>query len=146
MLRSLNQFIRIQRALVAVKRFYLTKFWGMNIHSSVILSLSARLDKTNPKGIHIGEDTYVAFDAAILSHDMTRGMKTDTVIGKKCFVGARSIILPGVKIGDGCVIGSGSVVTKDIPSGCAAAGNPARVLRENIETLSYGRLKKQGTT
>nr|WP_281927931.1 acyltransferase [Roseibium album] len=118
----------------------------MNIHSSVILSLSARLDKTNPKGIHIGEDTYVAFDAAILSHDMTRGMKTDTVIGKKCFVGARSIILPGVKIGDGCVIGSGSVVTKDIPSGCAAAGNPARVLRENIETLSYGRLKKQGTT
>lgn len=141
MFKSLNQFIRLQRVLVAIKRQYLVKVWGMNIHPTVVMSLSARLDKTNPGGIHIGEGTYIAFDAAILAHDMTRAMKVDTRIGKNCFIGARSIILPGIEIGDSCVVGSGSVVTKSIPAGCAVAGNPAKILRENIETLKFGRLK-----
>lgn len=51
-------------------------------------------------------------------------------IGKNCWIGAGALILPGVRIGDGSVIGAGSVVTKDIPAGCVAAGNPCRVLRE----------------
>lgn len=141
MLRSLNQFIRLQRLVVGLKRLYLCKVWGMDIHPSVVMSLSARLDKTHPRGIHVGEGTYIAFDAAVLAHDMTRAMKTDTRIGKNCFIGARSIILPGVTIGDGCVVGSGSVVTKDVPSGSAVAGNPAQIIRSGIETLEFGRLK-----
>ena len=52
------------------------------------------------------------------------------VIGKNCWIGAGAILLPGVKIGDHTVIGAGSVVTKDIPSGVVAVGNPCRVLRE----------------
>jgi maltose O-acetyltransferase len=51
-------------------------------------------------------------------------------IGSDCWVGGGAIILPGVKIGDKTVIGAGSVVTKDIPGGVLAAGNPCRVLRE----------------
>ncbi|ATN36120.1 acetyltransferase [Rhizobium sp. ACO-34A] len=141
MLRSLNQFIKLQRFVVGCKRLYLTKVWGMDIHPTVVMSLSARLDKTHPRGIHIGELTYIAFDAAILAHDMTRAIKTDTRIGKNCFIGARSIILPGVTIGDSCVIGSGSVVTKDVPPNSAVAGNPAQIIRSGIETLKFGRLK-----
>lgn len=45
------------------------------------------------------------------------------------FVGARSLILKGVTIGEKSIIGMGSVVTKDIPANCIAAGNPARVIR-----------------
>ena len=98
-------------------------------------------DKTNPKGVHIGAETYVAFDAAILTHDLTRGLKLDTRIGKRCFIGARSIILPGIEIGDECVIGAGSVVTRSLPPRTLAAGNPARVIRNDIEIISrYGRL------
>jgi acetyltransferase-like isoleucine patch superfamily enzyme len=50
-------------------------------------------------------------------------------IGNDVFVGARAIILKGVTVGDGSVVGAGSVVTEDIPSGVIAAGNPARVIR-----------------
>lgn len=51
-------------------------------------------------------------------------------IGDDTFIGARSIVLRGVRIGPGSVIGAGSLVTKDIPAGVVAAGSPARVLRE----------------
>lgn len=51
-------------------------------------------------------------------------------IGKNCWIGAGTIIVPGVTIGDNTVIGAGSVVTKDIPSDVVAVGNPCRVLRQ----------------
>ena len=50
-------------------------------------------------------------------------------IGLNCWIGAGALILPGVTIGDNTVIGAGSVVTRDIPSGVVAVGNPCRVLR-----------------
>lgn len=51
-------------------------------------------------------------------------------IGNNVWIGANSIILPGVTIGDNTVIGAGSVVTKDIPANVVAVGNPCRVMRE----------------
>lgn len=51
-------------------------------------------------------------------------------IGKNCWLGAGVLVMPGVTIGDNTVIGAGSVVTKDIPSGVVAVGNPCKVLRE----------------
>jgi maltose O-acetyltransferase len=48
-------------------------------------------------------------------------------IGSRCFIGDSVIVLPGVTIGDDCIIGAGSVVVHDIPSNSVAAGNPARV-------------------
>ena len=51
-------------------------------------------------------------------------------IGPNCWIGAGSIILPGVTIGEGTTIGAGSVVTKSMPSRVVAAGNPAQVIRQ----------------
>ena len=48
------------------------------------------------------------------------------IIGKGAWVGARSIILPGVRIGEGSVVTAGSVVSRDVPSHTVVAGNPAR--------------------
>ena len=54
-------------------------------------------------------------------------------IGSDVWVGGGAIILPGVRIGSRAVIGAGSVVTRDIPEGVFAAGNPCRVIREITE-------------
>lgn len=51
-------------------------------------------------------------------------------IGRNCWLGAGVIVLPGVTIGDNSVIGAGSIVTKDIPSGVVAVGNPCKVVRQ----------------
>lgn len=50
-------------------------------------------------------------------------------IGEDVWIGGSAVICPGVTIGDRAVIGAGSVVTKDIPAGVFAAGNPTRVIR-----------------
>ena len=57
-------------------------------------------------------------------------------VGKNCWICANTTILPGVTIGDNCVIGAGSVVTRDIPANSFAAGNPARVIRTLTEADS----------
>jgi acetyltransferase-like isoleucine patch superfamily enzyme len=51
------------------------------------------------------------------------------VIEDNVWIGAKAVILPGVRVGRNAVIGAGSIVTKDVPPSCVAAGNPARILR-----------------
>ena len=54
-------------------------------------------------------------------------------IGNNVWIGAHSVVLPGVSIGDNAVIGAGSIVTRDVPANTVAVGNPCRVLREISE-------------
>jgi acetyltransferase-like isoleucine patch superfamily enzyme len=137
-MRSLAQLERLRRCIIAIKRFYFTKLWGMDIHSTALFSLSAHFDTTYPSGIHIGAETYVAFGAVILSHDGARNVYADTWVGRRCFIGARCIVLPGVRIGDECIVGTGSVVTKDVPPRSMVAGNPAKIIERNIELDELG--------
>jgi len=70
-------------------------------------------------------------------HDVVRHTKLPqsdpVIIEDHVWIGTRAVILPGVRIGSRAVIGAGSIVTKDIPPRCVAAGNPARVLRHPTE-------------
>lgn len=112
----------------------------MDIDKTSVISVGARLDKTNPRGIHIGKGSYVTSGALILAHDYSRSLYDDTFIGDYCFIGANAIIMPGVKIGNNVIVGSGAVVTKNIVSNCIIAGNPAKIIKENIVTTIYGKL------
>ena len=91
--------------------------------------------------IEIGEDTILGAGSMVLDNDfhapgpgfswLTEYSKNSkpVKIGRGCFIGARSIILKGVTLGDRVIIGAGSVVTKDVPAYSVAAGNPAHVVR-----------------
>ena len=84
--------------------------------------------------ITIGDNVTLAPRVHILAHDASTGVfigkvrAANVVIGNNVFVGAGTIILPGVHIGNNVVIGAGSVVTKDIPDNSVAVGNPAKVI------------------
>jgi acetyltransferase-like isoleucine patch superfamily enzyme len=145
LLGSLNKLKSIRHILVSLKRLYLTKVWGMDLDPTCQFSLKARFDKTYPRGVHVGAESYVAFDAAILTHEMIRALYAHTRIGRRCFIGARSMIMPGVVVGDGSIVAAGSVVTKDVPARSIVAGNPARIIRTDVEVGAYGRLRTKVT-
>ncbi len=137
--------IEFRHGLLWIYNWYLRSFYGMKLAPDVRISLKARMDKTNPQCIEIGSQTLVAFDAIILSHDFATerhagSYQQITQIGSKCFIGCAAIIMPGVKIGDECIVASGSVVTKDVPAHSIVGGNPATVLRSGIHTRAFGRL------
>ena len=64
--------------------------------------------------------------AVVLAHDMTRGLYCDTRIGRGSVIGLRAIVMPGVTIGERCVVEPGALVTADVAAGTRVAGNPAR--------------------
>ena len=128
----------VRNVVVALRRQYLIRVWRMDIGEGTSISLSAKLDKTNPRGIHIGKYTAVTFGAAILTHDYVNQRDRDVYIGDNCFIGAHSIILPGVTIGDNCIVSAASVVVRDIPAGSLVTGNPARIVESNVKTDRYG--------
>jgi acetyltransferase-like isoleucine patch superfamily enzyme len=144
--RGLNKLGGLRNLLVDAKRALYRHVWGMDIHPTAQFSLSAKFDRTFPIGVHVGAYSYIAFDARILAHDRTRGLYLHTRVGANCFIGGGSMILPGVEIGDGCVVGAGSVVTKSVPARSVVAGNPAKVIRSNIDVGEFGRFADADAT
>lgn len=89
--------------------------------------------------IRIGQGACIAEGVVIRDsddHEILQPGYTKTApidIGNHVWIGHRATILKGVTIGDGAIIGAGSVVTRDVPAGCIAAGNPARIIKEHVE-------------
>lgn len=112
---------------------WLRIIYGMHLGRGVHVSWKAYLDKSiNPRGISIGEQTWVLSQSMILAHDYCRSLKVDTYIGANCIIGVRAIILPGCRIGSEVIVGAGSVVTKDVPDNCIVAGNPAKIIKYGV--------------
>lgn len=92
------------------------------------------IDPSHCYHIMIGDNVTLAPRVHILAHDTSTYMflgKTraaNVSVGNNVFVGAGTIILPGVHIGNRVIIGAGSIIAKDIPDNSVAAGNPAKVI------------------
>ncbi|BBL87604.1 hypothetical protein VroAM7_02570 [Vibrio rotiferianus] len=126
--------------VVVVRLSFLTRIYGMKIGEGTIISMKASVDKTNPKGVHIGRYSYVAYGAIVLTHDFINKKHVDTFIGDNVFIGAYAVITPGVSIANNVVIAAGSIVTKSIDeSNCIVAGNPAKVIKRDIAIGKYGK-------
>jgi acetyltransferase-like isoleucine patch superfamily enzyme len=93
-------------------------------------SIAARASVKIGHYCHLGHYTFVMDND---QHGVVRRMELPqsdpVIIEDHVWIGCKAVILPGVHIGSYAVIGAGSIVTKDIPPRCVAAGNPARVLR-----------------
>ncbi|MEK7762040.1 MAG: DapH/DapD/GlmU-related protein [Nitrospirota bacterium] len=114
---------------------------GLTVGHNFAMLEDVIIDPSHMWHIVIGNDVTLAPRVQILAHDASakrhlgRTRIGKVVIGDRVFVGASSIILPGVTIGSDVIIGAGSIVTGDIPGGVVAAGNPARVLCPLAEFL-----------
>lgn len=89
-----------------------------------------RVDALNPQLVEIGDFSVIGGESILLAHGPGFDERSVTSVGDYVYIGYRVTVLPGVKIGDGCIIGAGAIVTRNIPSGKVVAGNPATILRD----------------
>lgn len=131
------------------KKFIRPAIWrlcGCDLGKNVHIGHMVRMDFGNPQRIHIADDVILSNGVTILCHkrDVSLYYKgesalrlpfiyEDVYIGKGCQLGVNVTIMPGVHIGDGAIIGSGALVTKDVPAWSVAVGFPAKVIK-NIES------------
>lgn len=129
----------------------------VNIEKNAVFSAKVSLGSRSGIGINaringrcvIGDDVMMGTDCVIITrshrHDRTdipmmdQGFEEErpVFVGNDVWLGDRVIILPGVHIGDGCIIGAGSVVTRDIPPYSVAAGIPAKVIKDRKNAEEY---------
>jgi maltose O-acetyltransferase len=120
---------------------------GLRIGTGVSIQPGVIIDPSHCWLITIGNNVTLAPHVHILAHDAstkralgyTRIGRVD--IGDETFIGASSIILPGVTIGKSVIIGAGSVVTKDVPENTIAVGNPATIVGKTDEYMEKHKAK-----
>lgn len=111
--------------------------YNVSIGDNVFVNFNAVILDCAP--VRIGDGTQIGPGVQLLAADHPRDPRTrrdllelarPISIESNVWMGAAAIVLPGVSVGDDSIIGAGSVVTRDIPSGVLAVGNPCRVVRE----------------
>jgi maltose O-acetyltransferase len=118
---------------------------GLKVGSNFHMQQGCIIDGSHCNHIEIGNDVSFAPNVHILAHDastwwfLEHTRVANTTIGNKVFIGAGSIIMPGVTIGNEVIIGAGSVVTKDVPDNCVYAGNPAKFLMNTNDYIENQR-------
>ncbi|MBC7447031.1 MAG: hypothetical protein H7330_03135 [Hymenobacteraceae bacterium] len=110
-----------------------------HLHVGSYSMICARTTLNVNHAIHIGENVGIGEDVAIWTHGsylpVLEGFPADfgpVTIGRNVWLPAKSTVLPNRRIGDNVVIGTNTLVNKDLPSGCLAGGIPVRILKENV--------------
>ncbi len=126
---------------------------GKHVHFGKGVYANFNLTLVDDTHIYVGDHTMIGPNVTLATagHPILPALREEVYqfnlpvrIGRNCWLGAGVIVLPGVTIGDNTVVGAGSVVTRDLPAGVVAAGNPCRVLREigERDRLYYWRDKR----
>jgi maltose O-acetyltransferase len=107
---------------------------GLKLGKNILIADTFFFDPSHCYLISIGDNCYICPNVRLVAHDAsTKLFLNYTKFGKidikeNCFIGDSTIVLPNVTIGPNSIVGAGSIVTKTIPPGVVAAGNPARVI------------------
>jgi len=113
---------------------------GLKVGENFNMQQGVIIDDSHCWHIEIGDDVTLAPNVHILAHDASTKIFLDYTkigkvkIGNKVFIGASSVILPGVTVGNNVVIGAGSIVNKDVEDNSVMVGNPAKKVM-NIDTF-----------
>ena len=107
-------------------RFY--KRMGVKIGINVFIGKYSIIDDNFPELITIEDNANISFGVTIVAHDASKGKTERVLIRTGAYIGTRTIILPGVEIGENAIVGAGSVVTKNVEAGTKVAGVPAQKL------------------
>jgi len=109
---------------------------GVRMGANVGFAYGSFIDPYAPSMISFGDNVIVGFEAKIFVHMFTlsRQRVRPVTIGSNVLIGACSIIAPGVTIGDGATIAPGTLVTRDVPPGALAMGNPMRIKRRGASS------------
>jgi maltose O-acetyltransferase len=117
--------------------------YGYQIHVGSRVFANFGLVCLDVARITIGDDTRIGPGVQLLTptHPLAPGLRREgwesarpITIGRNVWLGGTVVVCPGVTIGDDAVVGAGSVVTRDLPAGVLAVGNPARVVRSIAES------------
>ncbi|KKB41414.1 acyltransferase [Bacillus thermotolerans] len=112
-----------------VKNGLYRSFLGMKIGDKSALAYKVTPDIMFPELITIGHNTIIGYNTVILAHEylIEEYRLGEVVIGDNVMIGANSLILPGVTIGDGAIVSAATLVHRDVPAGAFAGGNPMQI-------------------
>lgn len=142
---------RVRNALVRLRGQALIPP-GARIGSGVFIGSGARLDWSHGRHITIDDGATIVDGARILCHDASSYARIGATwvapvrVGKRAFIGADALILPGVTVGDDAIVAAGSVVTKDVPEGVIVAGAPAREIGSTADLDAKRRAQMRSGT
>ncbi|MEM7571981.1 MAG: acyltransferase [Bacteroidota bacterium] len=173
MLANVGKGMAVIKKLFIRLRFFLVRGWllwtrgtiGYARYLGVKVGEGCRLYITEftsePFLIEIGDRVTITGHVKLLTHNGStwlirdeQGRRFDyqpVKIGNDVFIGTRSIIMPGVEIGDRVIVAAGAVVTKSVPSGCIVGGNPAKIIgdfesyREKVKATFPSELDRNST-
>ncbi|MFA5076820.1 MAG: acyltransferase [Candidatus Micrarchaeia archaeon] len=109
----------------------LLRLTGMKVGKNAFIAMGVALDIFYPELVEIGENAIVGYGCVISAHELLPGkLRVGNVrVGASALLGTRSVVLPGVEIGDGAVVGAMSLVNSDVPAKGFYAGVPAKRMR-----------------
>jgi maltose O-acetyltransferase len=134
------------------RRFRRLRALGMTIGHDVWLPDSTWIDMSHAELITIGDHVGFGEECMLLAHDAQMDEFLDAArigrvtIGNSCHIGARTVLLPGVEIGDRTIVGASSVVSRSLPADSVCAGSPARVICSLEAYLAKHRVQLASST
>ncbi|MGK2237304.1 MAG: acetyltransferase-like isoleucine patch superfamily enzyme [Pseudomonadota bacterium] len=125
---------------------------GVKIEGDVtIYGSSYNMFSTEPFLVTLGDNVFISISVKFVCHDGSTlpfrknipdlELADEIIIGNNVFIGTQALFLPGVIIGDNCIVGANSVVTKSFPANSIIAGNPARIIKSTDSFLEQAESK-----
>lgn len=141
----INVLVLLQRIVLHLQRYWMLAYLqllrnrGAHIGRQVF-ARALSVEENFARLLYIEDDVVFAYGVRIILHDSALNNRYavpvrfgKVIIRKGAYIGARSTILPGVEIGEGAIVGAGSLVTRDIPPDSVAYGVPARVVGTTVD-------------